>query len=245
MSLFTFSGGQPRAAQLDGNEVGAVSASTGHILAAIPLSATPDAIAAGAASIWVAMSDRRAVSRIDPATNTVHQTIPMPGGPSAVTVGGGFVWVVNTLAATVAQIDPRTNGGQVVGKPIRAGNVPSGIAYGHDAVWVANSVDRTVVRIDPVTRTAGSVIDQQAGTVAITTTYGGLFEKLSITNGPTLTRDAGTVTAVDVYEYTGDPNDPVGDPVSEALSRLRGPHPDLLSGFTVFCDVLAPYLQGP
>ena len=89
------------------------------------------------------------------------------------------------------------------------------------------------------------MIDEQAGTVTIMTTYGGLFEKLSITHGPTLTRDAGPVTLVDVYEYTGDPNDPVGDFISETVSGLHGPHPDLLSGFSLFCDVLGPYLQGP
>ena len=165
--LFAFSSGGSRATQLDGtlggNAVGAVSASTGHIFAAIPLSASPDAIAAGAGSIWVAMSDRGAVSRIDPATNTVQQTIPTPGEPSALTVGGGFVWVANTLAGTVARIDPRTNGGQVVGKPIRVGNGPSGIAYGLGAVWVANSVDRTVIRIDPVTGTPGRPISVEDG----------------------------------------------------------------------------------
>ena len=130
--LFAFSSSGSRATPLDGrlggNAVGAVSASTGHIFASIPLSASPDAIAAGAGSIWAAMSDRGAVSRIDPATKTVQQTIPIPGGPSAITVGGGFVWVAETLAGTVARIDPRANGGQVVGKPIRVGNGPSGIA---------------------------------------------------------------------------------------------------------------------
>jgi hypothetical protein len=50
---------------------------------------------------------------------------------------------------------------------------------------------------------------------------------------------------VDVYEYTGDPSDPVGDFISETLSGLHGPHPELLSGFSLFCDVLGPYLQGP
>jgi hypothetical protein len=88
------------------------------------------------------------------------------------------------------------------------------------------------------------VIDEQAGTVTIMTTDGGVFEKLSITHGPTLTRDAGMVTLVDVFEYTGDPNDPVGDFISETLSGLRGPHPDLLD-FSIFCDVAVPYLQGP
>jgi peptide/nickel transport system substrate-binding protein len=161
--LIAFSSSEPRAIQLGGNAVGAVSASSGHIVAAIPLSASPDAIAAGAGSIWVAMYDRGAVSRIDPATNTVQQTIPTPGGPSALTVGGGFVWVANAIAGTVVRIDPRTNGGQVVGKPIRVGNLPSGIAYGLGAVWVANSIDRTVIRIDPVTGIPDSPISVESG----------------------------------------------------------------------------------
>ena len=108
-----------------------------------------------------------------------------------------------------------------------------------------NGKSATLSFAGPFKQTSPAVIDEQAGTVAIMTTYGGLFEKLSITRGPTLTRDAGIVTFVDVYEYTGDPNDPVGDLISGTLSGLHGPHPDLLSGFSVFCDVLGPYLQGP
>jgi hypothetical protein len=96
----------------------------------------------------------------------------------------------------------------------------------------------------PVRQTSPPVIDEQAGTVTIMTTAGGLFEKLSITGGPPLTRDAGIVTLVDVYKYTGIPNDPVGDPISETFAGLHGPHPDLLDD-SLFCDVLVPYLQGP
>ena len=94
----------------------------------------------------------------------------------------------------------------------------------------------------PVTQSSPPVIDEQAGTATITTTYGGLYERLSITHGPTLSRDAGSVTLVDVYGYTGDPSNPVdfNDFISETVSQ-DGPHPDLQSGG---CDVLAPYLQG-
>ena len=96
-----------------------------------------------------------------------------------------------------------------------------------------------------VRQTSPPVIDAGAGTVTIMSTAGGLFERLSITNGPTLSRDAGIVTLVDVYEYTGDPSNPVGDFISESLAGLHGPHPDLLSGFSLFCDVIVPYLEGP
>src|SRR5579862_6856952 len=47
---------------LGGNDVGAVSASTGHILASAPLAGLPDAITAGDGSIWAAMPDRGIVS---------------------------------------------------------------------------------------------------------------------------------------------------------------------------------------
>jgi hypothetical protein len=96
----------------------------------------------------------------------------------------------------------------------------------------------------PVRPTSPPVIDAQAGTVTIVSIAAGLIEKLSITGGPPLTRDAGPATFVDVYEYTGDPNNPVGDVISEAASGLHGPHPDLLDD-SLFCDVLVPYLQGP
>ena len=105
-----------------------------------------------------------------------------------------------------------------------------------------NGKSTTLTFAGPQKQTSPAVIDAQAGTVTITTTYGGLYEKFSITGGPTLSIDAGRATFVDVFEYTGDPNNPVGDLISDTLSGLHGPHPDLLSGG---CEVLVPYLQGP
>jgi hypothetical protein len=107
-----------------------------------------------------------------------------------------------------------------------------------------NGKSTTLFAAGPVRGTSG-VIDEQAGTITFVTTVVGLPEKLSITNGPTLSRDAGTVTFTDVFEYTGDPENPVGDFISEELSGLHGPHPDLLSGFELFCGVLEPYLLDP
>lgn len=80
--------------------------------------------------------------------------------------------------------------------------------------------------------------------MTITTTFAGLPEKVSITRGRTLIRDAGIVTITDVYEYTGDPEEPFGDRISRTLSGLHGPHPDLLSDFEAFCNVVEPYLRG-
>ena len=93
-------------------------------------------------------------------------------------------------------------------------------------------------------QTLPPVIDEQAGTVTIMTTYGGLFQKLSITRGPPLIRDAGPVTFVDVFEYTGDPNDPVGDLMSETLAGLHGPHPDLLTSSGRTCTTRRAAIAG-
>ena len=116
----------------------------------------------------------------------------------------------------------------------------SGTLWG---VFTADNGRSTTLQFaGPQKQTSPAAIDEQAGTVTITTTYGGLYEKFSITGGPILSLDAGPVTFVDVFEYTGDPNDPVGDYISTTFSGLHGPHPDLLSGG---CEVLVPYLQGP
>jgi len=207
--LFGLSSGGSRGAHLEGNEVGAVSASTGHIFAAIPLSASPDAIAAGAGSIWAAMSDRGIVARINPSTNAVQQTISTPGGPSALAIGGGFVWVADTLAGTVAQIDPRTNGGQVVGM-IRVGNAPSGIAYGFGAVWVANSVDRTVIRIDPVTGTPSPPISVEGGANGVAAGDGSVW---------VIGESYGVLSRIDPAARTVAGTTSVNEPVAVALGQ--------------------------
>jgi hypothetical protein len=113
------------------------------------------------------------------------------------------------------------------------------------AVFTADNGKSVTVFAAGPAKGAEPVIDEEAGTVTFTTTIVGLPEKLSITHGPTLSRDAGTVTFVDVFEYTGDPENPVGDFISSDLADLHGPHPDLLSNFEVFCDVLEPYLLDP
>ena len=104
-----------------------------------------------------------------------------------------------------------------------------------------NGRSTTLTGAGPQKQTSPAMIDEQAGTVTITTSNVGLYEKFSITGGPTLSINAGVVTFVDVFKYTGDPNNPVGDSISETVS-VDGPHPDLQTGG---CKVLVPYLQGP
>ena len=82
-------------------------------------------------------------------------------------------------------------------------------------------------------------IQNADGTITFINTYKGLPEKLSIAGGPTLSRDAGTVTIAMTFLPL-----PNGDLqfVSQTVSGEHGPHPDLDSGFELFCNVLIPAL---
>jgi len=82
-------------------------------------------------------------------------------------------------------------------------------------------------------------IQNADGTITFIDTYKGLPEKLSIAGGPTLSRDAGKVTIATTFRPL-----PNGDLkfVSQTVSGEHGPHPDLDSGFEVFCNVLVPAL---
>jgi len=82
-------------------------------------------------------------------------------------------------------------------------------------------------------------IQNADGTVTFINTYKGLPEKLSIRHGPTLSRDAGVATVATTFRPLGDDD---FEFVSQTFSGIHGPHPELESGFEVFCDVLTPAL---
>jgi hypothetical protein len=82
-------------------------------------------------------------------------------------------------------------------------------------------------------------IQNADGTITFINTFKGLPEKLSIAGGPTLSRDAGVVTLTQTFREL-----PNGDLelISVTASGEHGPHPDLDSGFELFCNVLIPAL---
>jgi hypothetical protein len=56
-------------------------------------------------------------------------------------------------------------------------------------------------------------------------------------------KDRGRVVFVTVLDYNGTPTNTEDDVVlSEDIESISGPHPDLESNFTLFCDVLVPAL---
>jgi hypothetical protein len=73
-------------------------------------------------------------------------------------------------------------------------------------------------------------------TVTFVGTFKGLPEQIRLANGRVLTRDAGRVTITRVFDKT------TNALVSQTISGEKGPHPDLDSGFEVFCNVIVPAL---
>jgi hypothetical protein len=107
-------------------------------------------------------------------------------------------------------------------------------------VFTSDSTGRQV-QISAVGQTSGldEPIDNGDGTITFINTFKGLPEKLSIRNGPTLSRDAGSVTIATTFFVELDGSLTL---VSQTASGEKGPHPDLDSGFEAFCSVIVPAL---
>jgi DNA-binding beta-propeller fold protein YncE len=135
-------------------------------LAGRPVStgASPQSLAVGGGSLWVANHDARAVTRIDLASGTVVADIPVPSEPHRVAYGAGAAWVGNWHDNSVSRIDPATN--RVVGAPIPIGSHHAGnLVVGAGGVWVTSDYrvnaageDVVVVRIDPTSNRAVETI---------------------------------------------------------------------------------------
>jgi YVTN family beta-propeller protein len=122
--------------------------------------ASPQSLAVGGGSLWVANHDERSVARIDLASGRVVADIPVPSEPHRVAYGASAVWVGNWHDDSVSRIDPATN--RVVGSPIPIGAHHAGnLVVGAGGVWVTSDYrvdgaaeDTVVVRIDAQTNRA-------------------------------------------------------------------------------------------
>jgi hypothetical protein len=82
-------------------------------------------------------------------------------------------------------------------------------------------------------------VDNGDGTITQTYTFNGLPEKLSLPNGRTLTRDAGTATVAITFAVEPDGRLQF---LSQQPLDVDGPHPELGSGGTLFCDLIVAAL---
>jgi hypothetical protein len=76
------------------------------------------------------------------------------------------------------------------------------------------------------------IVDEAAGTITFLTSFKGLPEKIQTTHGPVLLRDAGIATFADTFDLE------TGEFISSEVVLVKGPHPELDSDFTIFCEVV-------
>ena len=154
--------------------------------------ASPQSLAVGGGSLWVANHDARTVTRIDQASGKVVADIPVPSEPHRVAYGAGAAWVGNWHDNSVSRIDPETN--RVVGSPIPIGFHHAGnLAVGAGGVWVTSDYrvdaapeDVVVVRIDPQTNQAVETIAVGGHPIDIAATGGAVW--VSVANPGTVLR---------------------------------------------------------
>jgi YVTN family beta-propeller protein len=157
--------------------------------------ASPQSLAIGGGSLWVANHDARTVTRIDQATGKVVADIAVPSEPHRVAWGAGAAWVGNWHDNSVSRIDPATN--QVVGSPIPIGFHHAGnLVVGAGGVWVtsdyranAAAEDVVVVRIDPQSNRAVETIAVGGHPIDVAATGGAVW--VSVADPGTVLRIAG------------------------------------------------------
>ncbi len=156
--------------------------------------ASPQSLAVGGGSLWVANHDARTVTRIDQASGKVVADIPVPSEPHRVAYGAGAVWVGNWHDNSVSRIDPTTN--RVVGSPIPIGFHAGNLAVGAGGVWVTSDYrvdaapeDVVVVRIDPQTNRAVETVAVGGHPIDVAATAGAVWVSVA---------DPGTVLRIAV-----------------------------------------------
>jgi DNA-binding beta-propeller fold protein YncE len=157
--------------------------------------ASPQSLAVGGGSLWVANHDERTVARIDLASGKVVADIPVPSEPHRVAYGAGAAWVGNWHDDSVSRIDPATN--RVVGSPISIGFHHAGnLVVGAGGVWVTSDYrvdgaaqDTVVVRIDTQTNRAVETIAVGGHPIDVAAAGGAVW--VSVANPGRLLRIAG------------------------------------------------------
>jgi YVTN family beta-propeller protein len=161
----------------------------------ITTGASPQSLAVGGGSLWVANHDDRTVTRIDQASGNVVADIPVPSEPHRVAYGAGAAWVGNWHDNSVSRINPQSN--RVVGSPIPIGDHHAGnLVVGAGSVWVTSDYrvdgaaeDVVVVRIDPHTNRAVETIAVGGHPIDVAATKGAVW--VSVANPGRLLRIAG------------------------------------------------------
>ena len=229
-----------RLSGIDENHVGLIEFDSTRITAQYRVGHGPEAVTAGAGSVWVANRVDGTVSRIDRDRDEVV-TIDVGGEPTGLAFGAGWLWVADGQGRTVAQIDPGVN--KVVQRYV-VGNAAHAVAVGYGAVWVASAVDATVVKIDVRSGRVMTRIGVEARPTALAAGAGAIWvvseatarvirldprsatplKSVSVGNGPSgVAVGAGAVWVTNRIDGTISRIDPGTDAVTEAIPVGREP----------------------
>jgi hypothetical protein len=88
-----------------------------------------------------------------------------------------------------------------------------------------------------------TVVDNGDGTITVRTAFTGIPEEVRLSDGTVAIKDVGRVVFAAVLDYNGTPTNVDDDVfISQSIESISGPHPDLESDFTLFCEVVVPAL---
>lgn len=117
--------------------------------AGITVGNSPDGIAIGQGSVWIANAGDATVTRIDEKSAKVLGTLSYANRSepaAAITLFGSTLWVADSNAGVVKRFDAIN--GNPFGTPINVGGRPAGITFASGYIWVTSSDNDTVTRID-------------------------------------------------------------------------------------------------
>jgi virginiamycin B lyase len=126
------------------NVVTAVDASSGAVLATVPVGPKPRFLAVGGGSIWTLNQGDGSVTRVDARSRKAISTIDIgiPGHGGDIAWGGGFVWTT-VFGVPLTAIDEKTN--KIFRQWVGAGG--DSLRFGHDSVWLTDYKLGTFSRI--------------------------------------------------------------------------------------------------
>jgi len=96
---------------------------------------TPDVIASGEGSIWVATSGDDLLLRIDPTDASIVDSVPLGRAASAIAVIGHTVWVASG-DGTLARIDAANASDETLTRTIELGHTIAGMAVADGRIWL-------------------------------------------------------------------------------------------------------------
>jgi YVTN family beta-propeller protein len=144
---------------LGDDDVARIDASTGRVVARLPVMTQPCGIAYVDGRLWVGGGSGSVVDA-DPMSGQIAHRVELDASIWDLQPGFDSIWVTDRERGELVRISAST--AEVLTR-IDIGGSAEGIAITADAVWVASEMDHDVVRVDPRTNTVVATVALPAG----------------------------------------------------------------------------------